>query len=194
MRFQSESQLFIRTIAADRGRQRQLVSRTERTLHRARRRLVATSEIDKFYQWRSGSQTLFFYYHEWPGFDDLLTRGNGSLRMPARHNWGVDYTSAIIGRYRYEVAAFIKEQGFGQYTRQLRFIPKWFLTENLSVDANLNYYDSPNWLIWTAGPQWQPTGATSLTRVSIQLVPDFQAGTALQAAMDRPRCRSAPGL
>ncbi len=154
MRFQSESQLFIRHYRsgsrADNGSWF-LGLDVPYTAHGER--LVATSEIDKFYQWRSGSQTLFFYYHEWPGFDDLLTRGNGSLRMPARHNWGVDYTSAIVGRYRYEVAAFIREQGFGQYTRQMRFIPKWFLTENLSVDANLNYYDSPNWLIWTAGPQ-----------------------------------------
>src|SRR5260221_10741407 len=35
----------------------------------------------------------------------------------------------------------------------MRFIPKWLLTENQRVDANLNYFDSPNWLIWTAGSQ-----------------------------------------
>ena len=153
-RFQSESQFFTRHYPtgspADNG---SWFLGLDVPYNSHGERLVSTTEVDKFYQWRKGSQTLFIYFQEWPGFDDLITRGNGSLRMPSRHNWGVDHTSAIVGRFRYEVAAFLKEQGFGQYTRELRFIPKWFLTENFSIDADLNYYDSPNWLLWTAGPQ-----------------------------------------
>jgi hypothetical protein len=151
-RFQSESSLFIRHYRtgslADNGSWF-LGLDVPYTAHGER--LVATTEIDKFYQWRNGSSSLFFYFHEWPGFDDLLTRGNGSLRMPPRHNWGADFTSAVVGRFRYEITVYLKEQGFGQYTKELRLVPKWFLTENLSVDSTLNYYDSPNWLLWTSG-------------------------------------------
>ena len=113
-------------------------------------RLVATTEFGHVFQWRGGANSYFFYYHEWPGFDDLLTRGNGNLRMPTRHNWGMDYDSATHGRLRYSVAAFAREQGFTSYTRQLQFKPKFFVTENLSLELDLNYFDSPNWLIWIA--------------------------------------------
>ena len=116
-------------------------------------RLVATSELGHFFQWHGGGNSYFFYYHEWSGFDDLLTRGNGDLRMPARHNWGMDYQSAIHGRFRYYVGAFAKEQGFTSYTRQLQFKPKFFVTDDLSLELDLDYADSPNWLIWDAGRQ-----------------------------------------
>jgi hypothetical protein len=93
------------------------------------------------------------YVHEWPGFDDLLTRGNGSLRMPARHNWAVDYQSAIHGRFRFYAAAYAREQGFTSYTRELQLKPKFFVNDDLSLELTLDYFDSPNWLIWLAGRQ-----------------------------------------
>ncbi len=117
------------------------------------KRLVAGSEFGHELQWRGGASSYFFYYHEWPGFDDLLARGNGDLRMPARHNWGMDYQSAIHGRFRYYAAVFAKEEGFTSYTRQLQFKPKLFVTENLSLGLELNYSESPNWLVWVAGAQ-----------------------------------------
>ena len=116
-------------------------------------RLVATTELGHVFQWRGGANSYFFYIHEWPGSDDLLTRGNGSLGMPERHNWGMDYQSAVHGRFRYYVSVFAREQGFTSYTRQLQFRPKFFVTDNLSLGLDLNYFDSPNWLIWLAGSQ-----------------------------------------
>ena len=116
-------------------------------------RLIANAELGHFFQWRNGANSYFHYYHEAPGFDDLLTRGNGSLRLPTRHNWGVDYESPASGTLRFYFGAFLKEQGFTQYTRQLQFRPKVFLTENLSLDLDLDYAVSPNWLVWIAGRQ-----------------------------------------
>jgi hypothetical protein len=112
---------------------------------------VSTAEFGHIFTWRGGANSYFLYFHEMPGYDDLLTRGNGSLRMPSRHNWGADYQSAVHGRFRYYIGMFAKEQGFTSYTRQLKFQPKYFVTDNLSVGLNLVYTDSPNWLNWVAG-------------------------------------------
>lgn len=116
-------------------------------------RLVATDEFGHFFQWRSGAGSYLAYVHEWPGFNDLLTRGNGSLRMPARHNWVIDYQSAVHGRFRYYAAAYAREQGFTSYTRELQIKPKFFVSDDLSLELTLDYFDSPNWLIWVAGRQ-----------------------------------------
>jgi hypothetical protein len=116
-------------------------------------RLVALDEFGHFFQWRSGAGSYLVYVHEWPGFDDLLTRGNGSVRMPPRHNWAVDYQSAIHGRFRFYAAAYAREQGFTSYTRELQLKPKFFVNDDLSLELTLDYFDSPNWLIWLAGRQ-----------------------------------------
>ncbi len=150
----TDSQLFIRQYArgsiADNGFWHLALDHTY-TSHGER--LVATDEFGHFFQWRSGASSYLVYIHEWPGFDDLLTRGNGNLRMPARHNWGIDYQSAIRGRFRFYAAAFAKEEGLTSYTRELEFKPKFFVSDDLSLELSLGYDDSPNWLIWVAGRQ-----------------------------------------
>jgi len=116
-------------------------------------RLAARVDINHQFQWRNGAESFFFYIHEFPGFDDLITRGNGALRMPTRHNYGGDYRSPTRGHFRYYVQAIAREQGFTGLTHQLHFEPNWFLTDNLVLGLPLEFWDSPNWLLWTAGAQ-----------------------------------------
>lgn len=116
-------------------------------------RLAARTDINHQFQWRNGAESIFFYIHEFPGFDDLITRGNGALRMPTRHNYGGDYYSPVGGRFRYYAKVVAREQGFTGLTHQLHFEPTWFLTNNLVLGLPLELWDSPNWLLWTAGSQ-----------------------------------------
>ena len=116
-------------------------------------RLVATSELGHFFQWRNGGNSYFYYLHYWSGFDDLLSRGNGNVRLPTRHSWGMEYESPITGRFRYYARVAFDEQDIHSYTRQVQLKPKWFFTENLSLDLDLQYAVSPNWSLWFAGRQ-----------------------------------------
>jgi hypothetical protein len=141
-------------------------------------RLVATAELNHEFAWRNGADSVFFYIHEWPGFDDLLTRGNGSLRMPQRHNWGADYSSPVRGKFRYYVQVVLHEEGFTDLTRELKFEPKWFPSEHFSASLQFDLNDSPNWLVWANGRRvavyqrhdllsavnlnWYPTGRQEL--------------------------------
>ena len=116
-------------------------------------RLVTRVDINHEFQWRNGAESFLFYVHEFPGFDDLITRGNGALRMPTRHNYGGDYHSPAQGRFRYYAKFVAREQGFTGLTHQLNFEPSWFLTDNLVLGLPLELSNSPNWLLWTAGSQ-----------------------------------------
>jgi len=116
-------------------------------------RLVTRIDINHEFQWRNGAESFVFYVHEFPGFDDLITRGNGALRMPTRHNYGGDYRSPAQGRFRYYAKFVAREQGFTGLTQQLNFEPSWFLTGNLVLGLPLELSNSPNWLLWTAGSQ-----------------------------------------
>jgi hypothetical protein len=116
-------------------------------------RLVTDLDIEHEFQWRNGGETTLAYIHEFPGFDDLLTRGHGSVRMATRHNWIAEYVSPISGRFRYSVKGLWHEQGFTDYVRELSLTPKWFLTENLSVELPVDLADGVTWLLWTGGSQ-----------------------------------------
>ena len=116
-------------------------------------RLVVNVDVNHQFQWRNGAESFLFYIHEFPGFDDLITRGNGALHMPTRHNYGGDYRSPAQGRFRYYAKFVAREQGFTGLTHQLNFEPSWFLTDNLVLGLPLGLSNSPNWLLWTAGSQ-----------------------------------------
>ena len=116
-------------------------------------RLVGTAELGHYLQWRNGGDSYFYYFHEFSGIDDLLSRGNGRFRLPTRQNAGGEYTSPQSGAFRYFVAVRLREQGLRQFTRELQFNPKWFFTENLSLGVQLDYYHSPDWLLWSGGDQ-----------------------------------------
>lgn len=116
-------------------------------------RLVARVDVNHEFLWRNGAESFLFYVHEFSGFDDLITRGNGAVRMSTRHNYGIDYRSPAQGRFRYYAQVIAREQGFTGLTHQLRFEPSWFLTDNLVLGMPLDLSDSPDWLLWTAGPQ-----------------------------------------
>lgn len=115
--------------------------------------LVAVTQLAHYFRWRNGASSNFWYVHEWSGMDDLLSRGNGSFRMPKRHNFAADYTTAAAGRLRFFVSARLREQGLTGFTRELQFNPRWFLTDNFSVGVELDHYVSPNWLVWRQGNQ-----------------------------------------
>ena len=114
-------------------------------------RLVTDLDIEHEFLWRTGGESTFSYIHEFPGFDDLITRGHGNVRMAARHNWIAEYVSPISGRFRYSIKGLLHEQGFTDYVRELRFEPKWFLTENLTVEVPVDLADGVTWLLWTSG-------------------------------------------
>jgi hypothetical protein len=59
----------------------------------------------------------------------------------------------VGGRFRYYAKVVAREQGFTGLTHQLHFEPTWFLTNNLVLGLPLELWDSPNWLLWTAGSQ-----------------------------------------
>ena len=150
--FSSESSYFTRQYRATAPAQSGFwLLHTEIPYNTRGQRLVADLDIEHEFLWRNGGESTFTYVHEFPGFDDLITRGNGSVRMAARHNWIAEYVSPISGRFRYSIKGLLHEQGFTGYVRELSFKPKWFLTENLTIEVPVDLADGVTWLLWTSG-------------------------------------------
>ena len=106
------------------------------------------AELGHFWTWRNGDSTYAWYFHETTGLDDLISRGNGSVRIPQRHNWGVNYQTAQSGRVRWQAVLRLHEQGISGYTRDIELAPTWFLTESLSAGIDMTFVHSDEWLLW----------------------------------------------
>lgn len=115
-------------------------------------RLPPVVFVNRDYSFRDGSALGAYGRVQGAGIDDLVTRGNGNLRIPPRHLLGVEWESARIGDFAYEVEGTVFQEGIEDWAFQAGVEGRWAVSEAFSVAASLNAIESPDWLIWRRGP------------------------------------------
>jgi hypothetical protein len=85
------------------------------------------------------------------GYDDLLTRGNGKLWIPANFNSYFDYQRPRVGDWAWEVELNLFSGGLSGndkvgYTVHVE--PKYFISDAFNVYAGVLHDFTPDWLIW----------------------------------------------
>jgi hypothetical protein len=85
------------------------------------------------------------------GVDDLILRGNGFLNRPPNFNSYFDYQTARKGNWSYEAELELYSGGLAGndkigYTATLS--PKYFISDEFSLYADLSVGRTPDWLVW----------------------------------------------
>jgi hypothetical protein len=111
-------------------------------------RLPATLELGHFWRFRKPSGIYAYYFGQSSGIDDLITRGNGHARLPPRHELGVQYQLDVNRRMNFTAEGFAVQEGLDGTALRLTLRPNYIVTENLNLGLELDYIDSPDWLIW----------------------------------------------
>lgn len=114
-------------------------------------RLPPVLSLDQRLNDRSGAQWSWQLRMQGAGIDDLLTRGNGNVRLPPRHAVELDYDSPRLGNAQFELEGQLFQEGLRGWARQLTARGRWAASEQLSLAASLRGIDSPDWLIWRRG-------------------------------------------
>jgi hypothetical protein len=135
------------------------------------------------------------------GVDDLLTRGNGSVKLPWRWNTNFEYTRPRKGNWAHEIYADLITGGLAG-TRKvgyaLEYEATYFVSDAFSVYGGVYGDLTPDWLIWqrdnligsykgrewhlSAGLNWN-IGSKQELRVKLQaLAVDAQALGAYRVA------------
>jgi hypothetical protein len=85
------------------------------------------------------------------GYDDLLTRGNGNLWIPANFNSYFDYQRPRVGNWGYEVELNLFSGGLSGNDKvgyTIHVEPKYFISDAFNVYAGVLHDFTPDWLIW----------------------------------------------
>jgi len=86
------------------------------------------------------------YYGE--GYDDLISRGNGLVRLDDRWNLDASYTSQRRGSWRQYYKMSVFQEGYSDWSAGLEAGLTWYYRDNLNVDFSLSPSWSRDWLIW----------------------------------------------
>jgi len=82
------------------------------------------------------------------GWDDRITQGSGLYAKPAQY-WGeVLYLSPRGNDYSYKTKISVESDGTDKLSASLKFMPKIYLTETVTLGAGFSYKYYQEWLIW----------------------------------------------
>jgi hypothetical protein len=85
------------------------------------------------------------------GYDDLLTRGNGSVWLPPNTNAYFEYQRPRQGRWGYNVELEAFGGGLAgndEIGYRIEFEPRYFISDALEVYLDLEAKRIPDWLVW----------------------------------------------
>jgi hypothetical protein len=114
----------------------------------AGRRLPSWVQLGRHWNFRDGSSLDAYVRPTSPGIDDLATRGGPEFNLPSQPDAHVSFLSRRTDRWRWlaEVRAF--REGLSRTGYECEFNPQFYASTDLNFDMELNYLDSPDWLIW----------------------------------------------
>jgi hypothetical protein len=108
-------------------------------------RLQVSRDIQYANAWRAYQELRYLP----AGVDDLISRGNGIVRLDDRMGAYFDMTSPRLGNWVYVVGAYLFQQGVQDYSAWLQLGMSWYPHEDLTLRWNLLPQWSDDWLLWT---------------------------------------------
>jgi len=111
-------------------------------------RLVPFSYISRTAERVGGGRHYTELRYDPPGFDDLISRGNGLVRRRTRFDFWHYYDSPRLGPWKFTVGGWLFQEGLDEHAFQLETEVSYQFSDRL--DVNLLFYPriSRDWLIW----------------------------------------------
>lgn len=107
------------------------------------------------------------------GDDDLIARGNGTLKLPTRKSLLYQFSRPTRAGSRINVAGNVLQEGLSGYAWQASLGGLTQFSDTWSVESNLIYRDSKDWLIWANSRNFSRFSRSQITlNGSLNFVPN----------------------
>jgi len=111
---------------------------------RLQSRISGSRDVQYASAWRAFQELRYIT----SGVDDLISRGNGPVRLDNRASAYVDVTTPRFGDWQFTFGSYVFQQGVEGYSGWLQFLAAWYPTEKLTLRLDLLPQYSDDWLLW----------------------------------------------
>lgn len=101
----------------------------------------------------SGANIMFDIEYQTEGYDDLISRGNGLVRLNERWNAEISYRSPRRGAWAKHFELMLFQEGYEDWSAGIEVGATWFYHDNLNIDFRVGPQWSRDWLIWLQDDQ-----------------------------------------
>lgn len=110
--------------------------------------------VSRYSERRDGGEQYIEIAGWTTGYDDLLTRGNGLVRMPAKLYAFAERSRPRKGRWGYYGNVHYAAEGLGDLDDghiRVYVEPRYYFSDALNVFAGMRALRNPEWLLWQGG-------------------------------------------
>jgi len=111
-------------------------------------RLESRFQISRDVQYASSWRSYQELRYVPSAVDDLISRGNGIVRLGERPTGYLEFTTPHFGKWSYDLAGFLFQQGVADYSAYLLMRMSWFPSETVTVGLTVIPEWSNDWLLW----------------------------------------------
>lgn len=103
------------------------------------------------------------------GYDDLISRGNGLVRLPQQQFYNLRYLSRRGRRFAYAVELWLENDGTEEFSSQISVEPQFYATDRITLSGAALYRDYREWLLWDFDSQQMATYEAEQYQVDLRL-------------------------
>lgn len=111
---------------------------------RLQSRISGSRDVQYASAWRAFQELRYVT----SGVDDLISRGNGPVRIDQRASAYMDISTPRFGDWQFTAGSYLFQQGVEGYSGWLQFLAAWYPTEKLTVRIDLLPQYASDWLLW----------------------------------------------
>ncbi|MBB5016047.1 DUF5916 domain-containing protein [Rehaibacterium terrae] len=111
-------------------------------------RLPGTLTLQHSSDFHSGASLQFEAGLHGAGIDDLISRGNGPWRRPARQTLFARWRTPVRNGLQLSLRGTLYQEGLAGYAFDPRLEATWFVTDDLNLQLQTGPLWSRDWLIW----------------------------------------------
>jgi hypothetical protein len=105
-------------------------------------------EIQRYLVFRSTRELGLEAGYQMSSHDDLITRGNGQLKMEEQQWYELTYLNSRGGRFSFSLEYEAATSGTDEFSHRLDFSPQFYASQGLTLSADLGYQHYREWLLW----------------------------------------------
>lgn len=133
-------------------------------------RLPSRVQVVRDVRYRSAWRSYLDLRYITSGVDDLLSRGNGPVRLDERLGAYFDFQTPRLGAWQVTMGAYAFQDGVEDYSGRLEFLLNWYPTDKLTFRFDVLPYVMGDWLLWETGNLF---GSYEAERLDVDLRVDW---------------------
>ncbi|MGI9286378.1 MAG: DUF5916 domain-containing protein [Pseudomonadales bacterium] len=132
-------------------------------------RLPGQISIQGYWVYRDTRELTVIGGYRPVSYDDLITRGNGVLKMDAQQEYEVKYLNPRGRALSFLLVYKAETAGTEKFSHKFEIEPQYYISDRVTLSGEVSYTYFKEWLLWEFRTQQLATYKTDLYELSINL-------------------------